>query len=735
MRGKAKLICIFFVMISIICFKSMESNALISNMYVTTVEYSVDQNQWYSSDELKACGLNITRVFMKFSGTYNGDVDESGYIISFGNNTIECSIDYSGGEFFIISDDEITENFRDGYLEHVNYTQVNGKITKNYENIKRCSCDLIGDWSSQGSSTGDDNTGGDSGEESTEIEESEVTEIKEFSKNVKFTVTAKIKDNTSVKQTAEGEITVFSEQSTDENPTLYYGITSDGPWHKEEEAILRDTLKTATIKKVYVKVQGSNLKSVAQMKLGSNEINQLSGKTNVYCFTQNGSITASIKITKNGGEQSTSLSGSITKIGKNGKASLNLKKQYALSENGTYYNKESDILNDLPNSTDTVQKVYVKATATLTLTNVTSVVTEPLGNPPLSCKITHTDGTDTGFQSTGTKGDGTQSGTTYTQVATTILEFTQNGEKFTVRAIKGNNITSWGYVVQGTISSIGAKKNDTVTDDEDPESQTQDPDDPDPNLDPEDPDPDDPDPDDPNSGGSGDLPDGGFTTDETVTKPTITGVSITDSVTSPTAITAISISINLGSSDFEKINWNDPKLGVKWDVNNISEIKLRYKDEGQKASMSKKYELIDIKSPLDVCDIGNVGGTVYYVWNKDETNETLESYSGSTTKSKTKNGVEIKDVTFESDSKIKISCTSSNPVVVTLTPSSLVSMIKEVGVRVEYSLNGYRYGIVKSTKQINGDGKVTFTFKNIPSNAQYEAYYIDINGNEVSTIS
>ena len=246
--------------------------------------------------------------------------------------------------------------------------------------------------------------------------------------------------------------------------------------------------------------------------------------------------------------------------------------------------------------------------------------------------------------------------------------------------------------------------------------------------------------------------------DEAIIKPKlnaslVTTSSIGSQIQLDSLPSAIS-SINLKEDDFSKVNWS-PKLDIEWDLGTCEtnlKKKLKYKDFGQTVDTSKKYELIKNRSPLDVVQNENVEGTTYalkyYTDNNDSTNAimTPQLYSGTSqiSNSKTIDSVTINDVPYEADSKISISLTSGNPATVVLNASNQIidSTVKEVGVRVEYTLNGVRSGIVKRTKNIVGkNGTFTFTFKNIPNevtdsgvstNIKYSAYYIDVNNNEYS---
>ena len=207
--------------------------------------------------------------------------------------------------------------------------------------------------------------------------------------------------------------------------------------------------------------------------------------------------------------------------------------------------------------------------------------------------------------------------------------------------------------------------------------------------------------------------------------------------------------VELKDSGISNINW-DLKLGVNWDLGPCEDnkTKLRYKDQGSDTKVSKKYEIIKSRSPLDVVEHDNISGSTYalkyYTDNNQNAQMDLQSYSGTSTiqNDRTQNSISTKDIPYIADSKISISYSASNPVTVTLSPSDLVtsSKIKEVGIRVEYTLNGVRMGVVKRTKNIDGqNGSFTFTFKNIPqevmdcgsqTNIQYSAYYIDTDNNE-----
>ena len=206
--------------------------------------------------------------------------------------------------------------------------------------------------------------------------------------------------------------------------------------------------------------------------------------------------------------------------------------------------------------------------------------------------------------------------------------------------------------------------------------------------------------------------------------------------------------IELKNNDLAFINWKE-KANIDWSSGQPQKTEWRYKDVGASGAKDEsKYEIVKMRSPIDtdktVYILGNTESYVVKYKNlstntsgvgyNDLTKYTNEYKQGGT---KQMGEVTVEDIPYVGNQAISISCEKSgNTIKAKLTPSNLINGpdIKEVGVRVEYTLNGIITGLVRKTNIITGKGGVfEFEFANLPSSYTCSAYYIDSSNKEFSS--
>lgn len=290
-------------------------NLNIRSAIITSVEYSIGNEEWYTYDELKAKMWNITNVYIR----------------------VRCDLE---------SSEALTYDFVDCFINaegYEDYIACYGNINKENNTIVITTKNAL-----------DKNFGygylriGDP-DNSTSVLLGETLELD------------LIKNWSGVDQ----EVTI----------NVQYGVGENGPWKDREIEVLDDVLETEVLHEIYVKVQATtnvgNMKSVVIIQ---NENEVASGVCEVVYKVK--SNTKEFKIvaeseSRISKEQTFGIS-NLGEQGKKEKEFVKIEIQYGLNEDGPWYNKQSEVLEDILED-EILEKIYVKASATTNIGNISSI--------------------------------------------------------------------------------------------------------------------------------------------------------------------------------------------------------------------------------------------------------------------------------------------------------------------------------------------------------------------------
>ena len=290
-------------------------NLNIRSAIITSVEYSIGNGEWYSYDDLKAKMWNITNVYIRVTCDLEL-IEELTY------DSVDCFINAEGYENYIAcygninkENNTIVITTKDALNKNFGYGYLRIGDPNNSSSVllgETLELDLINNWSGVN---------------------------QEVSINVQ------------------------------------YGAGENGPWRDREIEVLDDILETKVLHEIYVKVQATtnvgNMKSVIIMQNKNqvaNGVDELVYK--VKSNTKEFKIVAESE-SRISMEQTFEIS-NLGEYGKKEKEFIKISREYGFSEEGPWYDKESDVLEEILED-ETLEKIYVRASATTNVGNIISI--------------------------------------------------------------------------------------------------------------------------------------------------------------------------------------------------------------------------------------------------------------------------------------------------------------------------------------------------------------------------